>query len=88
MFGLFCVPSMTEDRNTIQGIVIKAGKLAEELAMRRHYVTVDTARGVMAFDPRFLVFEFTYNLILRESQVRNVICCGDRLLIYCSHVHM
>ena len=58
-----------DDQNTIQGIAIKADKLAEELANSRHYITVDANRGIMYFDPRFLVFEFTYNLILRESQV-------------------
>jgi hypothetical protein len=53
--------------------VIKADKLAEELANRRHYITVDAPKGVMHFDPRFLVFEFTYNMLLRESQVGEVL---------------
>jgi hypothetical protein len=61
------------DRNIVQDIVIKADKLAEELANRRHYISVDAAKGVMHFDPRFLVFEFTYNMLLRESQVGEVL---------------
>lgn len=80
----------TVDNNSIQGLVIKADKLAEELANRRRYITIDTTRNIMSFDPRFLVFEFTYNLILRESQVFLLIKCMKHLVMIwrCARVFM
>jgi hypothetical protein len=55
-------------------IALKAEKLAAALIARRHFSFLDdkTAPKRVAFDPRFLVFEFTYNLVLRHSQVQLV----------------
>jgi hypothetical protein len=47
---------------------LKARTLAEGLLTRRHYV--NEADG--SFDPRFLLFEFTHNIILRKPQVEMV----------------
>ena len=49
--------------------------MAQLVSTRRHYMHVEESNegdqvvSKVSFDPRFLVFEFTYNLILRESQV-------------------
>ncbi len=52
---------------------LKAKALAQSLATRRHYVTMRNAAGGEGFgaeyDPRFLVFEFACNLVLRDAQV-------------------
>ena len=45
-------------------ITLKAQTFAEQLLTGRHYVGTDRA-----YDPRFLLFEFTHNLVLREAQV-------------------
>lgn len=45
--------------------------LAVNLATKRHYVD-PSADNRRVYDPRFLVFEFTWNIILRESQVKLV----------------
>ena len=52
-----------------QGLLLKVGELAVGLAATRHYITRDPADGSLAYDPRFLVFEFACNLLLREPQV-------------------
>lgn len=55
---------------TVQTIVLKAEKLALGLTAKRHFATpADANYSKITFDPRFLVFEFTYNLLLRKSQV-------------------
>jgi len=55
-------------------ILQQAEKLATELLQRRHYVRPLRDAGsdkVLAWelDPRYLVFEFTWNLLLRKKQV-------------------
>jgi hypothetical protein len=45
-------------------ITLTAQTFAEQLITGRHYVGTDRA-----YDPRFLLFEFTHNLVLREAQV-------------------
>ena len=50
-------------RETASAITLKAQSLAEHLLTRRHYVDGGT------YDPRFLLFEFTHNMILRKAQV-------------------
>ena len=72
----------------IRDVVLTAEKLAGLLVARRYFmevVKVEPASGsgsgagagpastlALVFDPRFLVFEFTYNLLLRKSQVELV----------------
>lgn len=46
--------------------------LTSSLDTRRHYVTLedDATEGLKAvFDPRYLVFEFAYNILLRRPQI-------------------
>lgn len=43
--------------------------LMEKLTAERHYVTRTGARP--SFDPRFLVFEYTFGFLLRKQQVRS-----------------
>ena len=48
--------------------------LAKMLATKRHYVRGDSDcdRPIISFDPRYLVFEFTWNIVLRKAQVNIV----------------
>ena len=48
-------------------ITLKAQTLAEIILTERHYVAEDGT-----YDPRFLLFEFTHNLVLRQPQVQLV----------------
>ena len=61
------------DQSTKQSLILKSSTLAAQLAMKRYYIRPDSAGQqqppLLSFDPRFLVFEFTENLMLRESQV-------------------
>jgi hypothetical protein len=57
-----------------QDIMLKTDQLAALLTTQRHYLQIDPATEhsttqAYTYDPRFLVFEFTYALILRKSQV-------------------
>ena len=54
----------------LAGMVQKADALAGALLTGRHFVARD---GPETYDPRFLVFEFTWNIMLRKEQV-----CGGR----------
>ena len=54
-------------RNLCQEISLQASKTAEDLTCQRHYMTVSASS--IQFDPRYLVFEYTYSLMLRKSQV-------------------
>ena len=56
-----------------QALSLKATTLATGLATKRHYLR-EARRGegnipIFAYDPRYLVFEFSDNLILRDTQV-------------------
>ena len=49
---------------------LKCEALSELLATRRGYTTIDpTKENSAAYDPRFLLFEFTSNVILRNAQI-------------------
>jgi hypothetical protein len=50
-----------------QEIDLQASKVAADLTCKRHFMRVTP--NAVEFDPRFLVFEFTYSLMLRKSQV-------------------
>lgn len=50
-----------------QEIGLQASKVAADLTCERHFMKVTP--NAVEFDPRFLVFEFTYSLMLRKSQV-------------------
>ena len=49
-------------------LVLKANKLAASLLTSRS--TLDQSKGGVLGDPRFLVFEFIYGIVLRQAQVR------------------
>lgn len=63
-------------------LTLKAQSLAEQMLVRRHYVEptsrdraggdLDPSATGLACDPRFLLFEFTHNLVLRKAQVELV----------------
>ena len=49
-------------------VSLKARTLSEELLARRHHSRVQ--EQLVRFDPRLLVFEFLFDIMLRETQVR------------------
>ena len=57
-----------ERNNAASALTLKAQSLAEQMLTRRHYVDAITN----TYDPRFLLFEFTHNLVLRKAQVELV----------------
>lgn len=53
------------------GIELKSGQLIGTLTSKRNYVLLDnsTKPTFGLYDPRFLVFEFIHNIMLREAQI-------------------
>lgn len=82
------------------GLQLAANTLAKTLSCQRHFVSSDGDQGAAMVpsagsnadermfwcDPRFLVFEFTYGIMLRKSQVRCRI--PPRLLLRCADGHL
>lgn len=56
-----------QQRRLCQEITLQASQVATNLTTERHFMKVSP--NAIQFDPRFLVFEFTYSLMLRKSQV-------------------
>lgn len=52
-----------------QEIQLQASKVASDIANDRHYMSLTPDGNFIQFDPRYLVFEFTYSIMLRKSQV-------------------
>ena len=53
-----------------QEIKLQASKVALDITNERHFMKMSaTNPSFIEFDPRYLVFEFTYSLMLRKSQV-------------------
>jgi hypothetical protein len=50
-------------------INLQASKVSEDIATERHFMQLTPDGNFFVFDPRYLVFEFTYSLMLRKSQV-------------------
>lgn len=52
-------------------VTLRSSALAEQLSARRHYINPGTAAdgAIFHFEPRFLVFEFVHNILLRAPQV-------------------
>lgn len=48
-------------------IELQAAKVAADITNERHFMSTDG--NFISFDPRYLVFEFTYSIMLRKSQV-------------------
>mmetsp|Transcript_14755 Transcript_14755/g.40767 ORF Transcript_14755/g.40767 Transcript_14755/m.40767 type:complete len:3812 (+) Transcript_14755:277-11712(+) len=64
-------PSNTaaEQSRICKEIQLQSTKVAGDVANERHFMTFTEDNNYIMFDPRFLVFEFTYSLMLRKSQV-------------------
>jgi hypothetical protein len=53
-----------------QEIKLQASKVATDITNERHFMKTNPSNpNFIEFDPRYLVFEFTYSLMLRKSQV-------------------
>ena len=63
--------NMDEEDVLQQSIVIQTRTLTDGLTARRHYAHMQST-NVCTFDPRFLVWEYTFNLMLRPMQVQLV----------------
>jgi hypothetical protein len=50
-------------------IKLQSTKVATDIATERHFMQMTADGNYIAFDPRYLVFEFTYSIMLRKSQV-------------------
>ena len=56
-------------------LTVSPRRAAETLAARRHFARpsddagAEGGAGALEYDPRFLVFEFTYDMLLRAAQV-------------------
>lgn len=48
---------------------LQASKVSEDVTTERHFMQLTPDGNYFVFDPRYLVFEFTYSLMLRKSQV-------------------
>ena len=57
----------TQQKRECQEITLQASQVATDLTSERHFMKVSPS--MIQFDPRYLVFEFTYSLMLRKSQV-------------------
>jgi Protein of unknown function (DUF3638)/Protein of unknown function (DUF3645) len=62
--------SPEERQKIVQEIKLQASTVALDIANERHYMKTNAQNpNFIEFDPRFLVFEFTYSIMLRKSQV-------------------
>ena len=53
-----------------QEIKLQSQKVATDITNERHFMKINPSNpNFIEFDPRFLVFEFTYSILLRKSQV-------------------
>jgi hypothetical protein len=52
----------------VASIQQKADNVASLLVTRRVYFDLDSTKKEVTYDPRFLLFEFTWNLVLRQRQ--------------------
>ena len=55
----------------LAGLINKTNSLIGNLNCERYFMK-DDGKGSIRYDPRFLVFEFTWNIVLRKKQVRLV----------------
>ena len=61
--------SPEEQSRICKEIKLQSAKVATDIANERHFMKMTTDGNYIEFDPRYLVFEFTYSLMLRKSQV-------------------
>jgi Protein of unknown function (DUF3638)/Protein of unknown function (DUF3645) len=58
-----------EQSRICQEIKLQSSKVGTDIATERHFMKPTVDGNYIEFDPRYLVFEFTYSLMLRKSQV-------------------
>jgi len=64
---------VAEQKGTVAYLNTLASGLASTLSAERHFMTSDTAtKSSFRFDPRFLVFEYVFGILLRKRQVEIV----------------
>eukprot|EP00917_Polyrhabdina_sp_WS-2016_P024025 GHVP01052046.1.p1 GENE.GHVP01052046.1~~GHVP01052046.1.p1 ORF type:complete len:1824 (-),score=350.62 GHVP01052046.1:2389-7860(-) len=56
-------------KNQEAELKIQLASLINEMTAKRHYVKIEFKSQYLFFDPRFLVFEFAYDILLRKSQI-------------------
>ena len=66
-----------------QELALKADTLAGALDTRRCYVSANRC-----YDPRFLVFEFVCNMVMRGAQVNRVRQLQEAAAAYALHMHI
>jgi hypothetical protein len=71
----------TEEGKVLIPKLVQVGEeLAKTITLARHYVTtLAAATGLYEYDPRYLVFEFVWNIQLRQKQVEIVNDFRDNL---------
>jgi hypothetical protein len=70
VLGLSLADRLTQASTLIPKLIQAGEELAKNIAMNRHYIT--SSRQGFIFDPRYLVFEFVWNIQLRQKQVEIV----------------
>jgi Protein of unknown function (DUF3638)/Protein of unknown function (DUF3645) len=78
--------SQSLSADSARNIELLSSSLAKLLSVKRHFVTRDD-NDILEFDPRFLVFEYVFNIVLRKQQVRLVHTFVDAALRNESMVH-
>ena len=62
-------PTNAEDVDKVRvGIQQACVALATSLSTRRHFMQAGETNG-LEYDPRYLVFEFCWNIVLRQKQI-------------------
>ena len=62
--------SPSRSQGICQEIKLQASKVATDITCERHYIKLNPSNpSAIEFGQRFFVFEFTYSLVLRKSQV-------------------
>jgi len=61
--------SLLRKGSSQDAIELSSDALAKQLCTKRHYITKSSNSGGFVYDPRFLVFEFMHDIVLRKSQV-------------------
>jgi hypothetical protein len=64
VLGVISLLQEDDEKENLAEIELESDTLAKELDAARHFIQSDGS-----YDPRFLVFEFTYGLMLRKAQV-------------------
>ena len=65
------LPSKAQEA-AMTGLTLRGQTLAESLVVQRHYVVEggnSQERQELQYDPHYLLFEFTHNIVLRKAQV-------------------